>query len=153
MPVRLLSLLLFAGAAHSVAGHAGAADLRREAEAFAGRPVAVDPRLRVPDCAYDLGWRGDRRAVVAQCAGWRVVLPIAAAGSPPDAPAIRRGDPVQVEAVGGGYRLLVDGIADGPARPGGRVVVRNLQSGRRMIAEMGTDGVLRLAGKSGSPGT
>ena len=137
---------------------AHATDLPQQVLAFAGRPPIIDPRLHIPDCSYQLAWHDARqRAILAQCPenGWRMLVPLAAerAEAPAAAvPTIRRGDPVQVEAAGAGYRLLVDGVADGPARAGGRVIVRNLQSGRRMVAEMGEDGVLRLAGKNPAAG-
>lgn len=143
--------MLFSALVMLAAAHSATADLQKAVTEFAGQPVGIDPRLRVPQCAWQLEWRDDRReAIVAHCPeqAWRAVLPMASARPElAEAPSVRRGDPVTVEVAGNGYRLQVDGVADGPVRPGGRVVVRNLRSGRKMIAEMGADHVLRLAGK------
>ncbi len=134
-------------------------NLRQQAEAFAGQPVALDPRLPVPDCQrFVLGWRGSgQTAILATCeaSGWRMVLPVgrrrqAMTDTHPVSPVaeIRRGDPVQVRVEGRGFRLLVDGVAMGNAGPGRRVVVRNLSSGRQMIATVLADGSLELSGKN-----
>lgn len=146
--MRLLLLLFLAGGAQ-----AGVADFRRELEAFAGGPVRFDPRIGVPNCAaFEFRWRDDsRRAIEASCreGGWRLVLPAGASAPQGRALAlVRRGDPVQVEAAGHGYRLMLDGVAEGDGRPGERLVVRNLNTGRRMIAEMDDGGALRLAARN-----
>lgn len=154
----LLLMALFTPAVPAPAGAmADPASLRGRVEAFAGQAVAVDPRLRMPDCPQlRLAWRDERQsAVTATCEAprWRMLFPVGGAvgQQAPEqrniTPAVRRGDPVQVLVEGAGFRLVADGVAGGAARAGERVVVRNLKTGRLLVAMVGDDGILRLAGK------
>jgi hypothetical protein len=133
----------------------GGAEVRRLAEAMAGRPVRVDPRLAVPACkgGLEVTWRDDsRRALRVRCLapGWHYVLPVGGEGTASRTPLIRRGQPVQVLTGGAGFRVVIEGVAEGEGHIGQRVVVRNLRSGQRLLADVGADGALRLAGATGT---
>ncbi len=137
---------------YPVPAAASAARLRAEAEAFAGRGVVLDPRVRVPDCPVSPGlrWRdAGATALIAECAatGWQLVLPVATERTARPAALVRRGDPVTVRAVGNGFSIRLEGVAEGEGRPGGRLMVRNLRSGERVSASVAADGQLWLAGQ------
>ncbi len=118
-------------------------------ERFAGAPIgaeggaraAVDKRLKLAACdAPQLSWRSPAEdAVVIRCQGpqqWRVFVPVnalpkaaptAAAPAPVAAKvefAIRRGDPVMLEAGAAGFSITREGLAMGDAAVGGRVLVK-----------------------------
>jgi flagella basal body P-ring formation protein FlgA len=142
--------------AGTAAAATSTADFRAQVEAFAGRPVMVDPRIEVPDCggSLALAWRGDdRRSVVASCpqSAWRLAIPVGGAAPAMAAiparvaPIVRRGEPVTVLAEGPGFTIRLDAVAEGDGRPGGRLLVRNLRSGVRVPVEVGMDGMLRVA--------
>jgi flagella basal body P-ring formation protein FlgA len=86
---------------------------------------------------------------MARCAstGWQLGLPLAVA--PTAAVLVRRGQPVQVVAEGSGYRVSIDGVAEGEGRAGGLVRVRNVRTGRKFLAAVGPDGRLLLARAAG----
>lgn len=152
--MRMLHLVAMAGLAlGSIPAMAGATDLRARAEAFAGQPVRVDPRLRVPHCpaALVIAWRGDdRRALLATCpaTAWRLVLPVGAGetGMGNAMPVFRRGEPVTVEAAGPGYAVRIDAVAQGDGRPGRRMMVKNPRSGTLVPVDVRDDGTLSLSG-------
>ena len=107
--------------------------------AFAGRPVLVDSRLGTRSClpgGFRYGWAGP--AVEARCpaTGERLVLPLAT-----DAPdtRLKRGESVQADYVGAGFRLSVGAVADANGRDG-RVMLRNSRSGTRFAARMDHSG-------------
>jgi hypothetical protein len=126
--------------------------LRAEAERAAGRPVHLDPRLRIPACArftFDPG----PTAVTIRCpdTGWRLVAPAAAdlpsaatmpAIRPVRPPAIRRGDQVRVVHTGPGFTIAVDAIAEGAGAPGDRILLKNRLTGARFPATIGADGAI-----------
>jgi hypothetical protein len=132
-----LAILVFASPA--LARDQGPA-LGEGAERFAGTPVAVDDRLRARSCAapggFSFGWTGAAsQAVEARCAttGERLVLPLAA---PPAEPArLKRGETVQAQAQGAGFRLSVGAVAESAGRDG-RVILRNSRSGQRFAARL-----------------
>jgi flagella basal body P-ring formation protein FlgA len=118
-------------------------------ERFAGAPIgaeggaraAVDKRLKLAACdAPQLSWRSPAEdAVVIRCPGpqqWRVfvainALPKAAPTAATPAPvaakvefAIRRGDPVMLEAGAAGFSITREGLAMGDAAAGARVLVK-----------------------------
>lgn len=118
-------------------------------ERFAGAPIgaeggaraAVDKRLKLAACdSPQLSWRSPAEdAVVIRCPGpqqWRVfvainALPKAAPTAATPAPvaakvefAIRRGDPVMLEAGAAGFSITREGLAMGDAAVGGRVLVK-----------------------------
>lgn len=118
-------------------------------ERFAGAPIgaeggaraAVDKRLKLAACdAPQLSWRSPAEdAVVIRCQGpqqWRVFVPVnalpkAASTAATPAPvaakaefAIRRGDPVMLEAGAAGFSITREGLAMGDAAVGGRVLVK-----------------------------
>lgn len=143
----LLVALLFAGPAS-----AGAARLRAAAEAFAGLPVLLDPRVALPDCGTGptFTWRDEqRRVVVARCGPAQLLLPVlgspAAVSASPDS-GIRRGDRVVVEAGSGAMRATLEAVADGRPTADGRLAVRNVRTGQRLTARIGLDGRTRLLG-------
>ena len=118
---------------------------------FAGRPVAVDARLQLADCAEPLEVRCERPA-------WRVFLPFRSAAEPvvqagvvkagvvKAGPAIRRGERVVVLVEGRGFTVSMDAVADGDARDG-RVWVRSANGeGRRMLARIREDGHVVIEG-------
>ncbi len=139
----------------------GASALRAEAEAAVGSPVAIDPRLRVPDCpgGFRFAPAGEARTVRIACpqTGWQAVAPIAAragAHAPSPAatgaatgaatPAIRRGDVVTVGFEAPGFRVTVEAVAEASAAPGERVILRNRITGQRFPATVGADGTLAM---------
>lgn len=118
-------------------------------ERFAGAPIGaeggarapVDKRLKLAACdAPQLSWRSPAEdAVVIRCQGpqqWRVFVPVnalpktaptAVAPAPVAAKvefAIRRGDPVMLEAGAAGFSITREGLAMGDAAVGGRVLVK-----------------------------
>lgn len=118
-------------------------------ERFAGAPIgaeggaraAVDKRLKLAPCdTPQLSWRSPAEdAVVIRCQGpqqWRVFVPVntlpkatptAATPAPVAAKvefAIRRGDPVMLEAGAAGFSITREGLAMGDAAVGGRVLVK-----------------------------
>jgi hypothetical protein len=152
------ALLLWGSAAF------GQVSLRSVAEAFAGRPLPVDPRLAAPDCPGGLAfsWREPARdAIEASCpaSGWSTVLPVGrsgfgprAAAQPPGPALVRRGEPVVVAARGPGFQIRAEGIAEGDGRAGSRIMVRNSRSGTRFVAVVGPDGALAAAIPAGNAG-
>lgn len=145
--------MVFAGPAHATDLQPVAA-LAAGAESFADAPVTVDPRLLLPACAAPLfAWAPGGRSVAASCAApaWRVFLPLAgghAAAVAEAAPSVRRGDQVMVEAMGDGFSVGMEAIAEADAA-GGRVALRNVVTGRRIIGSIGADGVVTIHGLSG----
>ncbi len=120
-------------------------------ERFAGAPIggvggaraAVDKRLKLAACdAPQLSWRSSAEdAVVIRCQApqqWRVFVAVNAlpreAAAPTSAapvaapvkalPVIKRGDPVMLEAGGGGFSITRDGVAMADAVAGARVLVK-----------------------------
>ncbi|WP_194743904.1 flagella basal body P-ring formation protein FlgA [Thermaurantiacus tibetensis] len=150
LPAAALLLLLPALPGLAAAGN-GAAALRAEAEAAAGAPVAIDPRLRVPDCPggfrFAPGAEGRTLRIACPANGWQAVAPVASssasaaspAGARP-APSVRRGDVVTVGFDGPGFRVTVEAVAEASAGPGERVMLRNRLTGQRFPATVGTDG-------------
>ncbi|MCU6454161.1 flagella basal body P-ring formation protein FlgA [Sphingomonas sp. A2-49] len=147
----LLSLLLAAAPAGGAIAFQDTGGLDRAVAAFTSRPIgaeggartAIDPRLRLAQCAtVALAWRTDAHdAVVVSCSGpdWRIFVPVIrpAAAPPPIAaarpaavvsakaePVIRRGDPVVIEAGSPGFSISREGVALGDAPPGGRFLVK-----------------------------
>ena len=123
--------------------------LQPAAEAFAGAPLAIDPRMAARDCAtgYGFSWTDSRTAVIARCGpnGPALVLPLQPGRSASTAPALRRGDRVAADIVGDGFRIQIDAVADRVERDG-RVLLRNARSGRTIAATLDADGQLRMAG-------
>lgn len=121
-------------------GHAGAQGLGDAAERFAGTGVAMDDRLRTRNCAspggFSLGWADPAGgAVEAKCAatGERLVLPLSAKAA--EQVRVRRGENVQAQALGPGFRLSVGAVAESAGRDGS-VVLRNSRTGQRFAATM-----------------
>ncbi len=126
---------------------------------FAGRPVAVDARLQLADCAEPLfALAGERVEVRCERPAWRVFLPFRSAAEPvvqagvvkagvvKAGPAIRRGERVVVLVEGRGFTVSMDAVADGDARDG-RVWVRSANGeGRRMLARIREDGHVVIEG-------
>jgi hypothetical protein len=154
LPAAALLVLLPALPGLAAAG-GGAGALRLEAEAAVGAPVAIDPRLQVPDCPG--GFRfvpaagGRTLRITCPANGWQAVAPLAgqapASGTQPaarEAPAIRRGDIVTVGYDGPGFRVTVEAIAEASAAPGERVMLRNRITGQRFPATVAEDGALAM---------
>lgn len=121
------------------------ADLGAGAERFARAPVSIDARLARRACPPDgflYAWAGP--AVEARCpaTGERLLLPVEAR---PDQSRLKRGDSVQADFVGSGFRLSVGAVADGAERDG-RVTLRNSRSGQRFAARMDQSGRIIVSG-------
>lgn len=135
-----------------------AAELRRQAEAFAGGPVSVDPRLDVPACAsYRFEWIGaGKRALGAGCgdAAWRITLPVGGmrevAGGPREY-RIRRGERVQIAVEGGGFAVRVEAVAEANGAVGETILMRNGRSGNRFAATIAEDGSLHVKDRRSRP--
>lgn len=133
--------------------------LAAAAARFAGRPVAVDARLQVADCAAPLfTLAGERVEVRCESPAWRVFLPfrgevepvvragVVRAGAVKGGPLIRRGERVVVLVEGQGFTVSMDAVADGDAK-GGRVWVKAANGeGRRMLARVREDGSVVIEG-------
>ncbi len=127
---------------------------------FAAARGRIDPRLLLPDCAAPvLGWAVPGRTVAVDCPApvWRINIPIdrplAALPALPEQmpekpmPLVRRGDHLRVESPGDGFVVGVEAVADADARDG-RVMLRNLSSGARLMAQVGADGRIVLPGST-----
>ena len=145
MILRFLPLVLLA-APVAAAGFQDTASLDRAVAAFTGSAIGaeggartqVDARLRLAQCpTVALSWRtAAHDAVVIACSGpdWRIYVPVrmvagAALRAPSMVPikvepAIRRGDPVVIEAGSAGFSISREGVAMGDAAPGARFLVR-----------------------------
>jgi hypothetical protein len=141
-------LLSLPGLAASLPGsETSATQLRQRAEAAAGRPVAIDPRLRIPACAGGFAFEPVAASLAVHCpeTGWRLVVPLGGgaartAARAPAAPVIRRGDTVRVVHAGPGFTIAVDAIAENAGAPGDRILLRNRLTGARFPATIGADG-------------
>lgn len=118
---------------------------------FTGKPIgaeggartAVDARLKLASCtAPQLEWRNEARdAVIVRCMApeWRIFVPVNAAPRPASTPApmaarpavpvkvepaIRRGDPITIEAGSPGFSITREGVAMNDAVPGARLAVK-----------------------------
>lgn len=114
------------------------------AERFAGTPVRIDPRLATRSCPPDgfrFQWAG--QAVEARCeaSGERLLLPLAV-GS--EQVRLKRGDSVQADYVGSGFRVSVGAVADAAGRDG-RVTLRNSRSGQQFAARMDETGRISVS--------
>lgn len=126
--------------------------LRARAEQFSGSPVLVDSRLNLPPCAAEahLRWHVPGQSMNASCENFSMIIPLTA-GSGPQARAarmpiaVKRGDPVMISASGSGFRVMLEGVAEANGRPGERIMVRNANSGRRVLTAIDEDGSLTLA--------
>jgi flagella basal body P-ring formation protein FlgA len=156
--MRALVLLLLLPGAVSAGELMPPAVLQARVEAFAGRPVMVDPRLMLPVCSrVETSWAVGGRSVMVHCPApeWRVFIPVggdaAAVPATPGpslrdlGPVIRRGDRVTVEAGGDGFVIGMDAVAEADARDG-RVAVRPANGGRRLYGIVGEDGHVRIRG-------
>lgn len=142
-----ICLLAPAGTARATGVPPGVADtpaalLREAAQAFAGAPVRLDGRIAVPGCegGHALRWLSAARTELeASCLqnGWRLRLPVLAV-APAAVP--RRGQIVQVEALGQGYRASVEAVVESVDGREGVLGLRNSRSGRRFTATVGPDG-------------
>lgn len=125
--------------------------LRARAEQFSGSPVVLDSRLNLPSCAAraHLRWHMPGQSIGASCDGFSMVIPLASANAQTRGSrqpvAVKRGDPVVIFASGSGYRVMLEAVAEAAGRPGERIMVRNANSGRRVLAKIEEDGSVRLA--------
>lgn len=143
------------------AAFADPAALAAAASRFAGKPVAIDARLEVADCAQPLfELAGERVEVRCAAPAWRVFLPFRADGQAVRAgtvraltrpevragPMIRRGERVAVLVEGKGFTVSMDAVADADARDG-RLWVRAANGeGRRLLARIREDGSVVIEG-------
>jgi hypothetical protein len=131
----------------ALAAPASAQTLRQAAEAFAGAPVALDARLAEAGCngGFLLAWSdAAQQAVEARCVetGRRLVLPLADVtriGGRQE-PRLRRGQAVQAEAHGNGFRVRVEAVAEGGGPGGSAVGLRNSRTGQRFAGRIVEDG-------------
>jgi hypothetical protein len=139
-PLGLLLLLAVPSAAPAMS-----ADLGSSAERFAGAPVQLDPRLAqriCPPSGFRFGWAG--QAVEARCpaTGERLVLPLAMASGPAR---LKRGDSIQADYVGKGFRVSVGAVAEDGGRDG-QMTLRNSRSGHRFAARLDQSGRMIVPG-------
>jgi hypothetical protein len=118
---------------------AASPDLGAGAQQFAGAAVSLDSRLAGRTCppqGFRFDWVGS--AVEARCpaTGERLLLPVRAQTEPQR---LKRGETVQADYVGSGFRISVGAVADGSS-PGGRVTLRNSRSGQRFGARLDQSG-------------
>lgn len=142
--------LLLAAATVTPPAFQDTAALDRAVSAFTGHAIgeeggartAIDARLRLAQCpTVAISWRTQRHdAVVVACSGpnWRIFVTVNNAAPAPAAPmvasapaaaikaapVIKRGDPVTIEAGNAGFSISRDGVAQGDAAPGERLLVR-----------------------------
>lgn len=128
---------------------AAPADLGTGAERFAGAPVSLDARLARRGCPPDgflYGWAGP--AVEARCpaTGERLLLPLRTRSEQlrSEQPRLKRGESVQADFVGPGFRVSVGAVADGSDRDG-RLTLRNSRSGQRFAARMDQSGRISVS--------
>jgi hypothetical protein len=137
MPMRaLLSALLLAV---PTAVLAAPADLQTGAERFARAAVTLDARLGRRDCppeGFLFAWAG--AAVEARCpaTGERILIPLSATAGQPR---LKRGESVQADVIGSGFRLSVGAVAESAGQDG-RLTLRNSRSGQRFAARMDQSG-------------
>lgn len=158
MGMRKILLFIALLASLESMARADAAELRRQAEAFAGGPVSVDPRLNVPACAsYRFEWTSaQKRALSAGCgdAAWRITLPVGGmreVASGPREYRIRRGEQVQVAVEGGGFVVRMEAVAEANGAIGESIPVRNGRSGNRFTARIAEDGSLHVKDRGSRP--
>lgn len=121
--------------------------LAAQIAAFTGSPPQLDPRLQLAECTTPvITWAATHAAVVAECRepAWRIFVPLRVPGT---APLIRRGDTVSVGAVGAGFRVAVEGIAQNDAGIGMRLQVKTA-SGARLTGIVAADASVALPGTS-----
>jgi hypothetical protein len=126
--------------------------LQAEAGRLAGRPVAVDARLVLADCA-EMRMRLLDGGVEARCVApaWRVILPFedgpqkVAAAARPRGPV--RGARVETVVAGAGFEVRARLVADGPAGAGETWL--KAKGGRRVRGRLDEDGRARPAGLKG----
>lgn len=127
----------------------GAADLGLAVEQFTGRAAVLDRRMPVSACGqgWQIGWQGPA-SVAARCEadGRQVAVLLAPVGQANGVTALRRGQMVQAEAIGDGFSLRVEAVADSNAPAGGLVGLRNSRSEKRFSARMDQDGRIILPG-------
>lgn len=133
MPLICLAVLLL------FAAPAVATDLGSGAERFARAPVILDARLARRTCppeGFLFAWAG--QAVEARChaTGERILLPLAAE---PEPARVRRGESVQADYVGSGFRISVGAITETSGR-NGQLTLRNSRSGQRFGARVDQSG-------------
>jgi flagella basal body P-ring formation protein FlgA len=134
------------------------ATLQAQVEAFAGGPAIVDPRLLLPACARpEMAFAPGGKSVMVRCAApeWRVFVPVGSVVSgvePPQLrgvdealPLIRRGDRVVVEVTGEGFTVGLEAVAEADSRDG-RVNLRPLNGGRRLVGQVTPDGRVHIRG-------
>lgn len=117
-----------------------------EASAVAGRPVTIDPRLRLPACGHAPIIAPGAGGLAIECTSpcWRIA--VAGGRAAPARPVVSRGDVVTVIAGGPGFRVTVEGVADNDAAVGERVRVRDAATGARLTAVVAADGGVVLTG-------
>lgn len=123
-----------------------AAELAAAAGRFAGRDVAVDARLVVPECAAPaFAVVGERVEVRCVAPAWRVFLPFVAVPVV-EQPVLRRGERVEVLVLGAGFEVSMAAVVEG-AGGAGRVWVKRADGeGRRLLARVREDGRVVIGG-------
>ena len=133
---------------------ASAGSLREAAQAFAGAPVRLDERIAAPACAAGFQFRwltatADQLEATCPESGWRMRIPVLARSSAAMQPAMpRRGEVLQVEMQGEGYRVRADAVVESASQRDGTLLLRNLKSGTRFAGHLQADGTV-VAGRAG----
>lgn len=124
---------------------------------YAGHPVTIDTRLRLPACGHPpIVAPGPSPASIAvECTApaWHIFVADRArqVTAAPAGKLVSRGDPVSVVAGGPGFRVTVEGVAENDAGAGERLRVRDAATGARLTGVVAADGSVALAGYSSSP--
>jgi hypothetical protein len=119
--------------------HAGPPNLAEGAARFAAAPVAVDPRLGRRSCppeGFQFAWAGPQVEARCPATGERLLMPLAPEA---EAPRLKRGEVVQAEYVGSGFRVSVGAVTESGAG-NGRMTLRNSRSGQRFGARVDQSG-------------
>lgn len=138
MSVRLVAALGLALSASAMA-RSEPPTLGEGAEHFAAAPVSIDPRLARRSCppeGFQFGWAGAQVEARCPATGERLLMPLAPAA---EGPRIKRGEVVQAEYVGSGFRVSVGAVTETGAG-NGRITLRNSRSGQRFAARVDQSG-------------
>lgn len=123
-----------------------------------GGPVApVDRRLKLAACPQVAVDPPVLNALTVRCPaiGWRLRVPLSRGGAVEaasgrrlagQAPVVRRGDPVELEAGAGAFTVSTQAVAQQDGAPGARIRVKSEGKSSTIFAEVIESGRVRLPG-------
>ena len=119
-----------------------------------GGPIQpIDRRLKLAACPVPVTVEAPvLSAATVRCEplGWRIRVPVLSTGAAAKVakaePVIRKGDQVEVTAVGVSFSVSTLGVAEQDGAPGDRIRVRSERKGGPIIGEVTSDGRVLLAG-------